>query len=92
MTQTIIVITKRYHHYSLISGTLSIWFIFDKARTLKFIIWIGLGFGFAPGKKKEFCYGVTNQRESFIYLNLMIKNREVPIKRSFKWWISIKLM
>jgi hypothetical protein len=51
---------------------------------LKFIMWIGLGFAFAPGKKKEFCYGVTNQRESFIYLNLMIKNRKVFIERHFK--------
>jgi hypothetical protein len=35
--------------------------------------------------KKEFCYGVYNQCESFIYLDLMVKNREVPIERSFKW-------
>jgi hypothetical protein len=32
----------------------------------------------------EFCYGVYNQHESFIYLDLMIKNREVPIERYFK--------
>jgi hypothetical protein len=35
--------------------------------------------------KIEFCYSVYNQRESFIYLDLMVKNREIPIKRSFKW-------
>jgi hypothetical protein len=33
----------------------------------------------------EFCYGVYNQYESFIYLNLMVKNREIPIERYFKW-------
>jgi hypothetical protein len=32
----------------------------------------------------EFCYGVINQCESFIYLNLMIKNREIYIERYFK--------
>jgi hypothetical protein len=32
------------------------------------------------------------QRESFICLDLMIKNRKVPIKRYFKWCISIKLV
>jgi hypothetical protein len=32
----------------------------------------------------EFCYGVTNHCEPFIYLNLMVKNREVPTKRYFK--------
>jgi hypothetical protein len=37
----------------------------------------------------EFCYGVYNQYESFIYLNLMVKNREIPIGRYFKWWTSI---
>jgi hypothetical protein len=29
----------------------------------------------------EFCYRVYNQRESFIYLDLMVKNMEVPIKK-----------
>jgi hypothetical protein len=38
----------------------------------------------------EFCYGVYNQRESFIYLDLMIKNRKISIKKYFK--ISIKLV
>jgi hypothetical protein len=33
----------------------------------------------------EFYYGVYNQCESFICLDLMVKNREVPIKRYFKW-------
>jgi hypothetical protein len=33
----------------------------------------------------EFCYGVYNQCESFICLDLMVKNREVPIERYFKW-------
>jgi hypothetical protein len=32
-------------------------------------------------KFKEFCYGVTNQYESFIYLNLIVKNREVSIEK-----------
>jgi hypothetical protein len=40
----------------------------------------------------EFCYGVYNQYESFIYLNLMVKNREIPIERYFKWWTSTKLV
>jgi hypothetical protein len=34
--------------------------------------------------KEEFCYGVYNQYESFICLDLMIKNRDVPIERYFK--------
>jgi hypothetical protein len=42
--------------------------------------------------KYEFCYGVYNQYESFICLDLIVKNREVLIKRYFKWWISIKLV
>jgi hypothetical protein len=29
----------------------------------------------------EFCYGVYNQYESFIYLDLIVKNREVSIER-----------
>jgi hypothetical protein len=33
----------------------------------------------------EFCYSVYNQCESFICLDLMIKNRVIPIKRYFKW-------
>jgi hypothetical protein len=40
----------------------------------------------------EFYYGVYNQCESFICLDLMVKNREIPIKRYFKWWISTKLV
>jgi hypothetical protein len=32
----------------------------------------------------EFCYGVYNQCESFIYLDLMVKNRNILIKRYFK--------
>jgi hypothetical protein len=42
--------------------------------------------------KEEFCYGVYNQCELFICLDLMVKNREVPIKRYFKWWTSTKLV
>jgi hypothetical protein len=30
---------------------------------------------------KKFYYGVYNQCESFIYLDLMVKNMEVPIER-----------
>jgi hypothetical protein len=40
----------------------------------------------------EFCYSVYIQYESFIYLNLMVKNREVSIKRYFKRWTNIKLV
>jgi hypothetical protein len=40
----------------------------------------------------EFCYGVSNQYESFICLDLMVKNREVPIERYFKWWANTKLV
>jgi hypothetical protein len=40
----------------------------------------------------EFYYGVYNQCESFIYSDLMVKNREVPIERYFNWWTSIKLV
>jgi hypothetical protein len=39
----------------------------------------------------EFCYGVYNQYESFIYLVLMVKNMEVHIERYFKWCMSTKL-
>jgi hypothetical protein len=42
--------------------------------------------------KKEFWYGVHNQCESFIYLDLIVKNREIPIERYFKCWISTKLV
>jgi hypothetical protein len=38
--------------------------------------------------KKDFCYGVYNQYESFIYLDLMVKNREVHIGRYFTWWTN----
>jgi hypothetical protein len=40
----------------------------------------------------EFCYSVYNQRELFIYLDLMVKNREIPIERYFKWLTSTKLV
>jgi hypothetical protein len=33
-----------------------------------------------------------NQRELFIYLDLMIKNIKISIERYFKWWTSIKLV
>jgi hypothetical protein len=36
--------------------------------------------------------GVYNQCESFIYLDLIIKNKKVPIERYFKRWTSIKLV
>jgi hypothetical protein len=42
--------------------------------------------------KIEFCYGVYNQCELFICLDLMVKNSEVTIERYFKWWISTKLV
>jgi hypothetical protein len=32
----------------------------------------------------EFCYGLYNQYGSFIYLDLIVKNREISIKRYFK--------
>jgi hypothetical protein len=32
----------------------------------------------------EFCYNVYNKYESFICLDLMVKNIEVPIKKYFK--------
>jgi hypothetical protein len=40
----------------------------------------------------EFCYDVYNQYEPFIYLDLMVKNRKVPIEMYFKWWTSTKLV
>jgi hypothetical protein len=40
----------------------------------------------------EFCYDVYNQCESFICLDLMVKNSDVPIERYFKWLTSIKLV
>jgi hypothetical protein len=33
-----------------------------------------------------------NQYESFIYLDVIVKNREIPIEMYFKWWISTKLV
>jgi hypothetical protein len=33
----------------------------------------------------EFCYGVYNQYKAFIYLDLMVKRRDVSIERYFKW-------
>jgi hypothetical protein len=33
----------------------------------------------------DFCYGVYNQCELFIYLDLMVKNSEITIERYFKW-------
>jgi hypothetical protein len=35
---------------------------------------------------------VYNQYESFIYINLTVKNRKISIVRYFKWWTSIKLV
>jgi hypothetical protein len=32
----------------------------------------------------KFCYSVYNQHESFIYLDLMVKNRKIHIERYFK--------
>jgi hypothetical protein len=32
----------------------------------------------------EFYYSMYNQHESFIYLDLIIKNRKIPIERYFK--------
>jgi hypothetical protein len=40
----------------------------------------------------EFYYGVYNQCESFIRLDLMVKNRDVSIEMYFKWWIGTKLV
>jgi hypothetical protein len=34
----------------------------------------------------------TIKCETFIYLDLMIKNRKVPIEMYFKWWTSTKLV
>jgi hypothetical protein len=34
---------------------------------------------------EEFCYGVYNQCDSFIYLDLIIKNMYITIERYFKW-------
>jgi hypothetical protein len=36
------------------------------------------------GQQNEFCHAVYNQYESFIYLDIMVKNREVPIEIYFK--------
>jgi hypothetical protein len=35
---------------------------------------------------------VYNQYESFIWLYLMVKNREILIESYFKWWTSTKLV
>jgi hypothetical protein len=40
----------------------------------------------------EFCYSVYNQLELFIYLDLMVKSREIFIVMHFKWRGSIKLV
>jgi hypothetical protein len=40
----------------------------------------------------EFCYGVYNQCELFIYLDLMVKNRKILIESYVKWWTSTKLV
>jgi hypothetical protein len=42
--------------------------------------------------KYEFCYSVYNQRELFICLDLIVKNREISIEMYFKWWAGTKLM
>jgi hypothetical protein len=34
--------------------------------------------------EKEFCYSVYTQRESFICLDLMVKNRDILIEGYFK--------
>jgi hypothetical protein len=41
---------------------------------------------------RELCYDVYNQYESFISLDLIVKNSEIHIERYFKWWIGTKLM
>jgi hypothetical protein len=40
----------------------------------------------------EFCSGVYNQYELFICLDLIVKNRNIPIERYFKLWNSTKLV
>jgi hypothetical protein len=35
---------------------------------------------------------VYNQRETFIYLDLIVKNRKILIEKYFKWWTNIKLV
>jgi hypothetical protein len=42
--------------------------------------------------KYKFYYGVYNQYESFICLDLMVKNREILIEMYYKWWTSTKLV
>jgi hypothetical protein len=42
-------------------------------------------YGQSESFKEDFCYGVYNQCESFICLDLIVKNMEVSIKRYFKW-------
>jgi hypothetical protein len=41
---------------------------------------------------EKFYCSVYIQPESFIYLNLMVKNRKISIERYFKWWTSTKLV
>jgi hypothetical protein len=41
--------------------------------------------GHVQSTMNEFCYTVYNQRESFICLDLVVKNIKVYIKRYFKW-------
>jgi hypothetical protein len=33
---------------------------------------------------REFCYSVYNQYETFIYLDIMVKNKDLPTERYFK--------
>jgi hypothetical protein len=40
----------------------------------------------------EFCHYMYNQRESFVWIDLMVKNRERSIKKYFKWCTNIKLV
>jgi hypothetical protein len=48
---------------------------------------VGLYQGFEKKESQclEFYYSVYNQCESFIYVDLMVKNREIPIEIYFKW-------
>jgi hypothetical protein len=43
-------------------------------------------------KKRVLLLCLELMREPFIYLDLMVKNRKIPIERYFKWWISTKLV
>jgi hypothetical protein len=40
----------------------------------------------------EFCYCVYNQHDSFICLDQILKNSEIPVERYFKWWTNVKLV